>query len=537
VDAAVRRRRSAAAGRAPRRCRKAAALAKSAAAETAAAAEAPAAEAAAAASAAEAAAETAAPGTRAAREPAAAECRVGDKLTVAVLLRERIPQARHSERAPEQLAEQRGDQRAVHELRRHGVVAVLLEALPHLLELRGAVAMRVVQRAQTSHFFLEPRQLGADGCELVDRRIVLRALRERGALAQRLHLLAAERLREKLGAAPRVLVHARRELAALLHQRGDLGLALLDRFVDRRERGLGFGEVGLPFGHARRLGGLELHRAHRGNVVVRELAHPLRVLVEARRQLAQHPVVAAQRLVMRHASHPAVEQAREAERAVLRGAVAARPEIGEQWIGLVRLALLDTVGVRGFRFLLAHVGHLVRRLRGREPGAVIRVLFEVRLRVGLGRVHGLLGRFHYRVLRRAILLELGELVLRRGEIVAHGHLRLGALREHLLHLARRFVELARELRALDLAQPEAREHRVHAELGLPQALELTALALEPRAHGVELAAGVAEHAFDHCENVAAASHLSHHFKIAPPFVCTEYCGSSSPRRFTPTTSF
>ena len=63
----------------------------------------------------------------------------------------------NAERAGKELRQQHGDQRAVHELRRHGVEAAFLEALANLLELRDALALRLVQRTQALGLLVDAR--------------------------------------------------------------------------------------------------------------------------------------------------------------------------------------------------------------------------------------------------------------------------------------------------------------------------------------------------------------------------------------------
>jgi len=100
-------------------------------------------------------------------------------------------------------------------------------------------------------------------------------------------------------------------------------------------------------------------------------------------------------------------------------------------------------------------------------------------------------------------------------------LRLLAPAEQIRDLAARLVERLGERAMLDLAQPHARQHREHADLGLPQLRELRGRNLEARSHRLELAARILEHALDRREQIVAAQHFFvHHLVIAAPVVAT-----------------
>src|SRR4029079_2799319 len=131
----------------------------------------------------------------------------------------------------EQLPEQRADQRAVHELGAHSVEAVLLEALAKVLELFRAVAVRVVQRPVTARLVLEARHLRADHGELIDRRVVLGRRRAARALAQRAHLLSAQRVGKNARALTRDVVLPRGERSALVDERVNRGFLVRDLLV------------------------------------------------------------------------------------------------------------------------------------------------------------------------------------------------------------------------------------------------------------------------------------------------------------------
>src|SRR5262249_1564768 len=94
------------------------------------------------------------------------------------------------------------------------------------------------------------------------------------------------------------------------------------------------------------------------------------------------------------------------------------------------------------------------------------------LRGALGRADLFLRRIDDGMLGRALLLELREHVLRRRELDADRRLRVAAFRQQLLHALSRLVERVRELAALDLTQPNPREHAQPAELGLALLLEV-----------------------------------------------------------------
>src|SRR6185312_12418891 len=128
------------------------------------------------------------------------------ELAVALLFLQRVPKVGEPDRAAEQLRQQRRDQRAVDELRRHGVVAAFLEARANLLELRDAFGVRIVQRARARGLLLDARHVRANFRELVDGRVVVRAWRRSGALAQRAHLLALQRVADQLVALARDVV-------------------------------------------------------------------------------------------------------------------------------------------------------------------------------------------------------------------------------------------------------------------------------------------------------------------------------------------
>ena len=142
---------------------------------------------------------------------------------------------------------------------------------------------------------------------------------------KRAHRLAAQRVADDLVAAARDFVVAGRERGALLDERVDCGFVLVDLLVDGREGLGGFLERAFALRHFGGLGRGALERAHGREVFVALRAHALRVLVEPRRQFRQQPIVAAQRLEVRDARHPAVEHARHAATNVGRRTEAARP--------------------------------------------------------------------------------------------------------------------------------------------------------------------------------------------------------------------
>ena len=139
------------------------------------------------------------------------------------------------------------------------------------------------------------------------------------------------------------------------------GFLIRDLLVERRERVGGRRERAPALRDSGRGCGRALERAHGREVLVSQRPHPFRVLVEARGQLVQHPIVLPQRLEVVDARNPAVEHPRKRARAVARRPVAARPEVREQRIGLVRLALIGPIRVRGPRFLLGGARDAVRR--------------------------------------------------------------------------------------------------------------------------------------------------------------------------------
>ncbi len=241
-----------------------------------------------------------------------------------------------------------------------------------------------------------------------------------------------------------------------------------------------------------------------------ERPHPFRVLVEARGQLVQHPIVLAQRLEIVDARNPAVEHPRKRARAVARRPVAARPEVREQRIGLVRLALIGPIRVRGPRFLLGGARDAVRRVRLLELRAVRRVRREILLRSGLGRADVFLRRVDDGVLRRALLLELRERVLlacraRRRPRPARRRASRGApsraCRSRRAHRRPPLSISRSRIRASTLNTPSSAWRCFSSSV-----VERSSA----RRDRFELAARAVEHPLDHAEHVAAGHCLLNH---------------------------
>src|SRR6185295_4372301 len=173
---------------------------------------------------------------RAAWKTAAAELRIGADVAQAMLFRQRVPEIRYRERAREHLRQHRRDQRAVHELRRHGVETLFLEPVAQVLEIRDALARELVRLLVALGGLRDARQVRADHGQLVDGHVVFRIRCAARAIAQRAHLLLAERVAQELRGFARQLVLAGRERRALVHQRLDLGVLLGHGVVDSRER-------------------------------------------------------------------------------------------------------------------------------------------------------------------------------------------------------------------------------------------------------------------------------------------------------------
>ena len=175
----------------------------------------------------------------------------------------------------EQLRQQRRDQRAVHELRRHGVVAAFLEALADLLELPGTLAIRLVQRAEALGFFLDARQIRAHDRELIHGRVVV-GRRRAVARSRKLRIVSPR-------SASRTISFARRErssspaanAARFSTSASTRRLVLLDSLVDGGERFAGLLEVFLALRNLGRLGRGSLERVHGREVLVALAAHAL----------------------------------------------------------------------------------------------------------------------------------------------------------------------------------------------------------------------------------------------------------------------
>ena len=129
-----------------------------------------------------------------------------------------------------------------------------------------------------------------------------------------------------------------------------------------------------------------------------------------------------------------------------RRAEAARPQIREQRIGVVRLALLGAVRVRGLRLLLGEIRDAVRRLGRGHRRAIVLVGRERFLRRGARLVERLLGRVDDVVLRGALLLELLASLLGARDLRVDLGLRDLALREQRAHALARRVERRRNRR-------------------------------------------------------------------------------------------
>ena len=93
------------------------------------------------------------------------------------------------------------------------------------------------------------------------------------------------------------------------------------------------------------------------------------------------------------------------------------------------------------------------------------------------------------------------------DFAADGGLSFAALREQRLHLLAGVVQRFEQVAALDLLNACAREHAEHAELPLPQVIELRRRFLQRGVHRLELAARIAEQLLDQGQQIATAQHL------------------------------
>ena len=263
-------------------------------------------------------------------------------------------------------------------------------------------------------------------------------------------------------------------------------------------------------------------------------AHSGEVFRDALRQLGQPRIVEIRLVIPAQSRDPAVHHARQATLLVLRAAELAFPQIREQRITLVGLALFHAVGLRKLQLLLGPNGNRARVL-------------ERRLQCDIGRVrlHGGLGLAHQRLisLQRGIDSCLAFAPVRLCNFQSSfGHLNLAAdPRDERLVIFQQLGRpaLGRAQRVVSAGLDHVQPHRGQLAIALgaptrevrpPARMAVCALygcvEFRPRAGGqrIQPVQGVAAR-----DEIVIRGHQSPRSVMEPPGTGVSNSGSSSPR--------
>ena len=246
-------------------------------------------------------------------------------------------------RAAQQLAQQRTDQRAAGDVEHASVVAAapIVAAdrfdLGHLPAVGLLIRLRLLDRGQRAAVL--PSRAARAGARRRRRRASASAALRRaaradpGAGAPLSITSVASRI---AGCSPRVIAARRPNASMAFLPFASILSSMASTFASasassaRARGGFAFVQRGL------------LHLRQPLRLRLRLLALALRVLGEPAGDLLQHRVVGARLVVPGEARHPAVHHPGERTGRVRGGAVAALPEVLEQLVLLVRLALLES---------------------------------------------------------------------------------------------------------------------------------------------------------------------------------------------------